>query len=1140
MTRAKRSLLISCLPLAPLVAWGLFAGGLPTPSRAEPLGTAPAPGLREHTPTVHAFVGARLVIAPGKVIDRGTLVIRDGAILAAGADVATPADARVWNSAGKTIYAGFIDAYAEQPLPAQATTAPGYWNRYVTPQAQVAKHVAADQALNKKLRSQGIAARLVAPATNVVKGRSALVTTGDDEPSRVLLREDVALHAKLTPQTRKESEYPSSPMGALTVLRQAMHDALWYAQAQAVYTAAKEPLARPERNDALAAMQPYCTGQALVVIDAPDELYFLRANQVAQEFGLKLAVRGSGFEYRRLEAIKATGRPVIVPLNFPKAPHVKTPETALAAPLDELMHWDIAPENPARLAAAGVRISLTSFGLKEPDDFLQQLRLAVRRGLSGEQALRALTVTSAELFGMGQRLGTLEPGKIASLVVADGDIFDEKAKVLETWVEGRRYVVQPAPEVEVRGTWVATLNGGKNGANGAAGRSANDSGNGASSGPKAEASQFTLELKGDAEKLSGTLRAGDKRVDLTNVQLTALQLNCSFDGKVLEREGTVEGIVQLSATVSAGGDEPAAFVGTIVWPDGKQTAISGKQTVVLASVPSKSQSQPPTRDDKPPPKAKEAAKPAKEPAETPAKEAPPAKEPKEPPSKEEPKKPTTRDDVPPKAKEPAKKPAQPATKAPAKSLPAMFSVNYPLGAYGRAAPPEQPKVVLFKNATVWTSGPQGILKNGCVLVEGGKIKEVAAEIAAPPGATVVDCRGGHLTPGIIDCHSHIASDGGINEPGQTITAEVRIGDFVDPDDIQIYRQLAGGVTSSNILHGSANTIGGQNQVVKFRWGALGEEMKFAEAPLGIKFALGENVKQSNWRGDHTTRYPQTRMGVEQLVRNAFQAAREYRQRWDQWNKEHRGLPPRVDLELEALSEVLAGKRLIHCHAYRQDEMIALMRTCEDFGVRIATFQHVLEGYKIADLMAKHGVAGSAFSDWWAYKFEVIDAIPYAGTIMHNAGIVVSFNSDDAEMGRRLNLEAAKAVKYGGVPEAEALKFVTLNPAKQLGIDRFTGSIEQGKDADLALWSSSPLSTFSRCEQTWIDGRKYFDRQEDAKQRAVTQDMRAKLVQRILSLDAEMAKPGETSQPEETRGWARHDEYCGRQHEHGHDDDHHDD
>jgi len=1107
----------------------LLAGALATAlsfaaALADPTRTAPAPGLREATPQVHALVGARLVVAPGKMVERGTIVIRDGVIVSAGAEVAAPEDARVWDAAGRTIYAGFIDAYSELALPPLTATTTAHWNRCVTPQARVARNYAVDPALNKKLREQGIAARLLAPAANVIKGRSALVTTGDDDLSRAILSDNVALHAKLTPEGRKRTEYPDSPMGALTLLRQTFYDAKWYGEALSAYEAAKEPLPRPERNDALAAMQVFSKDQGLVVIDAPDELYFLRAHQIGREFGLNLAVRGSGFEYRRLDAVKATGRAVILPLSFPKAPHVKTPETALAAPLDELMHWDIAPENPGRLASAGVRIALTSFGLKEPDGFLQQVRLAVRRGLRRDDALRASTVTPAELFGVGQRLGTLEAGKIANLTVTDGDIFDEKTKVLETWVDGRRYVVQAAPEVEARGTWLVTIDGKERE------RRTKD------------AEQVTLEIKGEADKLEGTLRRGDKQTELTGLELNGSQLSCSFKGDAIGREG----IVQLTATLSQPKERTAELLGALVWADGRTTAISGRRTAGFASVPSKDgRTKPATRDDAPPPKEREPVKKSKaEEPDTKKAAKPEKKEPEKtaPREKEKPKEksklPMTRDDVPPKAKEPAKPKAEPASKAPAKSLPALFEVNYPLGAYGRTAPPEQPKVILFRNATVWTCGPQGIMKNACVLVEAGKIREVAADIPASPGALVIDCRGGHLTPGIIDCHSHIATDGGVNESGQTITAEVRIGDFVDCDDIQIYRQLAGGVTAANVLHGSANTIGGQNQVIKMRWGSLPEDMKFADAPPGIKFALGENVKQSNWGDEHRTRYPQTRMGVEQLVRNAFQAAREYRQRWTDYKKTGRGLPPRVDLELEAIAEVLDGKRLIHCHAYRQDEMVALMRACEEFGVRIATFQHVLEGYKIADLMVKHGVAGSAFSDWWAYKYEVIDAIPYAGTLMHNAGVVVSFNSDDAEMGRRLNLEAAKAVKYGGVPEAEALKFVTLNPAKQLGIDRFTGSLEQGKDADVVLWNGSPLSTRSRCEQTWIDGRKYFDRQDESRQRATTQEMRAKLVQRILALNAEMAKPGETSQPEETRGWARHDAYCGR---HGHDDDHgHDD
>jgi N-acetylglucosamine-6-phosphate deacetylase len=398
-----------------------------------------------------------------------------------------------------------------------------------------------------------------------------------------------------------------------------------------------------------------------------------------------------------------------------------------------------------------------------------------------------------------------------------------------------------------------------------------------------------------------------------------------------------------------------------------------------------------------------------------------------------------------------------------------------------------------------------VLAGATVLVEAGKIVAVGPDVAVPNGAVEVDATGMHLAPGIIDCHSHIATDGGINESGQTITAEVRIGDFIRPDDINVYRQLAGGVTAINVLHGSANTIGGQNQVLKLRWGALPEEMKLAGAPAGIKCALGENVKQSNWGDGYNSRYPQTRMGVEQLVIDAFQAAQHYQRKWERWRADGTGLPPRVDLELEALAEVLAGTRLIHCHSYRQDEILAFLRTCDAFGVRVATLQHVLEGYKLADVMAQQGVAGSTFSDWWAYKFEVYDAIPYNAALMHNAGVVVSMNSDFPELGRRLNTEAGKAVKYGGVPPEEALKFVTLNPARQLRIESMVGSIEPGKDADLVLWSAPPLSSYARCEQTWIDGRRYFDRQEDLARRADGERMRAALVQRIL--DPESAGPG---------------------------------
>jgi N-acetylglucosamine-6-phosphate deacetylase len=402
----------------------------------------------------------------------------------------------------------------------------------------------------------------------------------------------------------------------------------------------------------------------------------------------------------------------------------------------------------------------------------------------------------------------------------------------------------------------------------------------------------------------------------------------------------------------------------------------------------------------------------------------------------------------------------------------------------------------------------------------------------PEGTQVVECQGRHLTPGIIDCHSHMATDGGVNEGTQAITAEVRIGDFIDASDMSIYRQLAGGVTAANILHGSANPIGGQNQVIKLRWGLTGEAMKFAEAPPGIKFALGENVKQSNWGDNYNRRYPQSRMGVEQIIRDALLAARQYRQRQQAWQASRQGLPPRYDLELEALAEVIEGRRWIHCHSYRQDEIVALLRTLDSFGITIGTLQHILEGYKVAEVLRQHGAMASAFSDWWAYKIEVYDAIPYNGALMHNAGIVVSFNSDDQELARHLNHEAAKAVKYGGVPPAEALKFVTLNPARQLRIDTYVGSIEVGKHADLVVWSGPPLSVFSRCEQTWIDGCKYFDLEADRAARPHWRQMRAKLVQKILKSGQAMEKEDER-QPRERELWPREDIYC---HLHEHDGD----
>jgi imidazolonepropionase-like amidohydrolase len=662
-----------------------------------------------------------------------------------------------------------------------------------------------------------------------------------------------------------------------------------------------------------------------------------------------------------------------------------------------LKHWDNAPENPGRVHKAGITFTLTTATLKDAGDFAAKVRESIQRGLSFDAALAALTTTPAKLLGMENRLGTLEAGKLANFVITEGELFGEKTKIRETWIDGKRYEIKPAPEAEPRGTWDFSMSIGSTTENG------------------------KMEISGEADSPSGKITIKEKTANTTAATLTGRRLALSFSGDSLGYAGMIR---------MGGSIEESVLAGSGQLGDGRNFTWTAKRTAPFT--------------------------------------------------------------------------AKPDTTKLAEIIMANFETIFPDGPFGRKTAPEQPAAVLVKNATIWTNGSAGIIENADLLVQRGKVSQVGKNLRAPPGAVVVDATGKHVTSGVIDAHSHIAISQGVNEGTQAITAEVRIGDVIDSDDIDIYRQLAGGVTMSNLLHGSANPIGGQNAVIKLRWGLAPEEMKFDGAMPGIKFALGENVKQSNWGDRFTTRYPQTRMGVEQIFRDEFQAAKDYDRAWKEFTdkKKIKGneflIPPRRDLELETIVEILQGKRQIHCHSYRQDEILATMRVAEELGFHIDVFQHILEGYKVAEVMAKHKAAGSSFSDWWAYKFEVYDAIPYNGALMHNQGVIVSFNSDDAEMARRLNTEAAKAVKYGNVPEEEAWKFVTLNPAKQLRIDHRVGSLEPGKDADFVIWSGHPMSTLSRCEQTWIDGRKYFDVQEDLKLREEVANQRATLVQKALA------------------------------------------
>ncbi len=396
----------------------------------------------------------------------------------------------------------------------------------------------------------------------------------------------------------------------------------------------------------------------------------------------------------------------------------------------------------------------------------------------------------------------------------------------------------------------------------------------------------------------------------------------------------------------------------------------------------------------------------------------------------------------------------------------------------------QPQAVIIQHATIVTV-TNGTMANGSILLRDGKIAQIGENLLVPAGAQVVDASGRYVTPGLIDCHSHIAADA-INESSVPVSAMVSMADVLDPDDVAIYRALAGGVTTANILHGSANPIGGRCQVIKLRWGKPAAELIFQGAPPGIKFALGENPKRSNVPpgSRFTGLHPSTRMGVNDVIREAFLDAKRYQAEWKEYERrkaagETRLIPPRRDLELEALVEVLEGKRLVHAHCYRADEILALLRLAEELGFHIQTLQHVLEGYKVAKEIAAHGAGASTFSDWWAYKVEAYDAIPYNAAIMTRKGVLVSINSDSAEEIRHLNQEAAKTMKWGGLTENEALRLVTINPAKQLKIEQRVGSLEEGKDADLVIWDGPPLSILSKVLTTYVDGEVYFDREKDS-------------------------------------------------------------
>lgn len=974
--------------------------------------TAPAFGIREVTPRHHALVNARIVTAPGKVIEKGTVVLKDGSIESVGAGETVPAGAMRHDLGGKTLFAGFIDAAAGVGVPAVFRPAPPpsfgrggsggppaapraeapdvqgprYWNRRVRPERDVAAalDVKSDEA--KALRDLGFTAVLAVPEAGILRGQSALVALRGDagsDANDALLKARVLQHAGVEYGSPMNQDYPASFMGVQALIRQALLDARWHRDTLAEHARGRGE--RPEANLSLDALMPVLEGSQRVMFDAATELEVGRWLAIGREFGLGVVLLGNGSEYRVLRQLAQAKVPVVVPLALPDAPAVEEPDTEAGVALANLEHWEQAPANAARLVEAGIPIALTTHGLPSPPSFLANLRRAVAAGLSEDAALRALTEEPARLVGMDARLGRIAPGMAANLVVADGELFRaENAAIYQVWVDGMQHEVKPLPRADVRGAWKLAWSDNR--------------------GPS------TLEFKGSAEAPEAT--HGEKKA---TGRLAGGRVVLTVDGSWFGLPDAEK--QRLSLAVD--GDR---LDGVRAQPDGSTVSVTGTRTA--------------------PGGAPEALKMVE------------------------------------------------------RKLPPALR-GYPAGEYARIAPPVAPEAVLVRNATIWTMGAAGILENSDLLVRRGKIAAVGPNLAAPTGAVVIDGSGFHLAPGIIDAHSHSALIGNVNEPTHAITTEVRTADIIDPTDINIYRQIASGVTAVNLLHGSANPMGGQATVIKLRWGQDADGLIFEGAPGGIKFALGENVKQSNWGEMFTTRYPQSRMGVEQIMLDTFTAAKAYGESWDAWNRSKRGPAPRRDLRLEAVLEILRGERLVNIHSYRADEILMFLRLAERFGFKVAAFQHVLEGYKVAPELAAAGAGASSFTDWWSFKWEAYDAIPFNPALMTRAGVLTSINSDSDELARRLNSDAAKAVKYGGLSEVEAFALVTINPARQLGIGDRAGSLEPGKDADFVLWSENPLSTFARVEQTWIDGARYFDRSEDLELRAHVARERERLVQAIL-------------------------------------------
>ena len=1016
----------------------------------------PLAAERPPAPPFYAIQDVRVVVGNGEILDKATVLIADGLIEAVGTDLQIPADARRIEGAGLTLYPGLIDGMGQLGLPAaadddaadgggrpgggrpggggssEAAYPPGPESRPRTTPWLRAVDLVTDSGRFESWRQAGFTAATSVPAEGFFSGQAAVLALGDGEVADLVVASNVAMGVGFEP-TPGFRTFPGSLMGVISYVKQVLLDAQHELTAQALYQASPKGRQRPPYDRSLGPIAGAIDVGTPFLMPGNLGREIDRVLELARQHELPIILYGGQGAYDRIAALQAAHTPVLVSLDWPQAEKDRDPDSA--TPVRTLVHYRLAPTTPARLHGAGIPFAFASQGLNSPSEVFAGVRKAIDAGLSPSAALEALTLGAARIYGVDDRLGSIEQGKAAHLVLATAEPWAEDAEVRAVWVDGELYLkrqeeedVEP-PAGDVSGTWAMVLET-----------------------PRGNRDIEAVLTMTEDGKVSGELKSDREPSSIDKGRLSGDRLTFETTRTMGERT------VQVSYSLLLAGErlEGTVSAGPMVMDFKGERTAKGEATAA--------------GDD-----AEDAVEVSEE-----------------------------------------------------ELRQALRQLQGPVETLDRFA------IVHARVYTLDDDTPGGVIEDGTVIVADSKIVAVGQGLEVAEGTLTFDAAGGSLIPGIIDAHSHITIEGGGNEGSVAVSSMVTVAEVIDPDDIAIYRALAGGVTTVNVLHGSSNPIGGGNAVLKLRWGQDAAGLRFVGAPPGIKFALGENPKRSRMPAGFPQRYPATRMGVMDIIRQAFTEAAAYRQSWQDYDAAKKAgkqpIPPRRDRKMEPLVEVLEGKRLVHAHSYRADEILQLMRLAEELGFRVATLQHVLEGYRVADEIAAHGAGASTFSDWWGYKAEAYEAIPYNAALMHERGVLVSINSDSAEEMRHLNLEAAKMMRWGGLDELEALALVTLNPAKQLQIDGRVGSIEVGKDADLVLYDGPPLELRSVVQKTFIDGDLYFDRHSDRQRQTSLEALRDKLEpkKKADQAAADAAQDGDatpTADPASKARWKHMDYSC---------------